>query len=101
MSVSVLCRDRKFPEQYRPEVEAALEKVGLRLDEFRMVDNTCPPHPVTNIAQNIKGALTDIMPGPANTAVPPINVDESKTPQERAGLVTASSASYRSVKCQR
>lgn len=38
-------REASLPQEYIPEISAAVEKVGLKWDQFKVTDNSCPPHP--------------------------------------------------------
>lgn len=40
-----MCRESTLPQEYIPEITAAVEKVGLKWDQFKVTDNSCPPHP--------------------------------------------------------
>eukprot|EP00878_Enallax_costatus_P018093 GHUV01019035.1.p1 GENE.GHUV01019035.1~~GHUV01019035.1.p1 ORF type:complete len:454 (+),score=105.01 GHUV01019035.1:192-1553(+) len=41
----VYTRARQLPEELIPELSAAVEKVGMKWSDFKITDNTCPPHP--------------------------------------------------------
>ena len=51
-----------MPEEYIPEVTEALKKVGLKWEDFKLVDNSCPQHPKENLISEVAGALKDINP---------------------------------------
>lgn len=40
-----LCRESTLPQEYIPEISAAVEKAGLKWSQFKVTDNSCPPHP--------------------------------------------------------
>lgn len=40
-----LLRASTLPEEYIPEISAAVEKAGLTWSQFKLTDNSCKPHP--------------------------------------------------------
>ncbi|KAK9815828.1 hypothetical protein WJX72_010371 [[Myrmecia] bisecta] len=42
---TVYTRESKLPEKYIPEFKEAVEKAGLKWEDFKTTDNTCKPHP--------------------------------------------------------
>ena len=38
-------RASTLPQQYVPEISAALTKAGLKWEDFKVTDNSCGPHP--------------------------------------------------------
>ena len=40
----------------------AIEKVGLHWEDFKRVDNSCPPHPQESLISDVVGGLKDINP---------------------------------------
>ncbi|CAL8465530.1 g5066 [Coccomyxa elongata] len=42
---TVYTRESTLPQEYIPEISAAVEKAGLKWSQFKVTDNSCPPHP--------------------------------------------------------
>lgn len=40
-----LVRASTLPQEYIPEISAAVEKAGLKWSQFKQTDNSCKPHP--------------------------------------------------------
>lgn len=64
---TVYSRSLEFPEQYRGEINQALAKMNLNIDEFKLVNNTCPPHPKLSALDTIEGEVSDLVPKPQST----------------------------------
>lgn len=64
---TVYTRALEFPEKYLGEINQALAKMNLNLDEFKKVDNSCPPHPALTAVDRVEGAVADLVPGPMGT----------------------------------
>ena len=43
----MLCahREQSLPQEHVPQISAAVEKAGLKWSDFKVTDNSCPPHP--------------------------------------------------------
>ena len=42
---SALHREASLPQEYIPQISAAVQKAGLKWSDFKVTDNSCPPHP--------------------------------------------------------
>ena len=75
----MLCTTRRaesLPEEYVPEITEALKKVGLEWKDFKLVNNTCPPHPEEGLISNIVGGLKDINPKVEKPQESPVQVGQ-------------------------
>ncbi len=74
VSCLVLFRDLEIPDKYRGEINQALQKLKLSLDDLGKVDNSCPPHPNKNTLQKVGGAIQDVNPEEVKPEESPIDV---------------------------
>ena len=54
----------------------AIEKVGLHWEDFKLVNNSCPPHPELTAVSEIVGGLKDINPTEVKPQESPVNVGQ-------------------------
>lgn len=71
-----LCRAETLPEEYVPEITEAIGRIGLNWKDFKLVDNSCPPHPKESFAQSLAGSLKDINPTTTTPEESPVNVGQ-------------------------
>lgn len=57
---TVYTKASSLPEEYIPEIEEKLQKVGLKWSDFKVTDNTCKPHPPPLLAQIEKFAEDEV-----------------------------------------
>ena len=50
--------------------------MGLNWKDFKLVNNSCPPHPKESFAQSLAGKLKDINPETTTPAESPVNVGQ-------------------------
>lgn len=41
--------------------------MNLNMDEFKLVNNKCPPHPTLSAVDRVKGEVSDLVPKPQST----------------------------------
>ena len=59
-----------------PEITEAIEKVGLHWKDFKLVDNSCPPHPKEGPVQELVGAIADINPKKEKPQESPVDIGQ-------------------------
>ena len=59
-----------------PEITEAIKKVGLYWKDFKLVDNSCSPHPTTSIVQELAGGVEDINPREEKQQESPVNTGQ-------------------------
>lgn len=70
------CRADALPEEYIPEISKALEGVGLQWKDFKLVDNSCPPHPEVDSVDNFVGAVKDLNPQEEKPQESPVEIGQ-------------------------
>lgn len=65
-----------MPQELVPEMTEAIEKVGLHWEDFKRVDNSCPPHPQESLISDVVGGLKDINPTEVKPQESPVEVGQ-------------------------
>lgn len=65
-----------MPKEYIPEVTEALKKVGLKWEDYKLVNNSCPPHPEDNFISGVAGAFKDINPAETKPQESPVQIGQ-------------------------
>ena len=59
-----------------PEMTEAIEKVGLRWEDFKRVNNSCPPHPKESLLSEVVGGIKDINPPEVKPQESPVDIGQ-------------------------
>lgn len=70
------CRAESLPQELVPEMTEAIEKVGLHWEDFKLVNNSCPPHPEESLISNIVGGIEDINPTEVKPKESPVDIGQ-------------------------
>ena len=74
--ICCLCRAESLPEEHVPAITEAIERVGLHWKDFKLVDNSCPPHPKETVVSELVGAIEDINPKGEKPQESPVDIGQ-------------------------